>query len=353
METEIIQDTLISLGYHLSDFGDHWRTNAAYRDGDNPTALKIYKNSGVWTDFVEGASKSMPLKALVEKTLKTRDPKILKKYLKNTESTVFFQTQEKAIIEMDETYSEDMLTKLLPHYKFYNKKGISDDTLKFYRCGLATTGAMNNRFVFPVYNDHAEIFGFSGRHVYWKTATTLPKWKHIGRKTKWSYPLYLPDETGKFQVYESITKEKEVIIVESIGDSLALFENGIKNHLVTFGLDLSPSILTSLIALAPEKIVISTNNDYNTGLNRGLTAGIKAFLKLIKYFDIDKIDIKLPPKNDFGDMQERRIDFSAWANRETDKNKMYNHILNFIKQSSQKTLVSKSKIKLIESRIIK
>ena len=70
-------------------------------------------------------------------------------------------------------------------------------------------------------------------------------------------------------------------------------------------------------------------------------------------FDIDKIDIKLPPKNDFGDMQERRIDFSVWANRETDKNKMYNHILNFIKQSSQKTLVSKNKIKLIESRITK
>ena len=35
-------------------------------------------------------------------------------------------------------------------------------------------------------------------------------------------------------------------------------ENGIKNHLVTFGLDLSPSMLTSLIALSPERIIIST-----------------------------------------------------------------------------------------------
>ena len=353
MEAHAIQDTLISLGYNLNDFGDHWRTNALYRDGDNPTALRIYKNSGVWTDFPADASKSLPLKALIEKTLKTRDPEILKKYLKNSQPTNFFKTSEKATIQMDEIFSEEMLAKLLPHYKFYSKKGISNETLKFYKCGLATTGAMNNRFVFPVYNSNAEIFGFSGRHVYWKDGSNLPKWKHIGRKTKWSYPLYLPDKNGKFQIYESITEKKEVILVESIGDSLALFENGMKNHLVTFGLDLSPAMLTSLIALAPEKIIISTNNDYNKGANRGLEAAIKAFLKLIKYFDIDKVDIKIPPKNDFGEMQEQGVDFSVWSKRKIDKNKMYQHILNFIKQSSQKSLATKSKIKLIESRISK
>mgnify|MGYP003632204089 FL=1 len=44
-----IKSVLEKLGYRLSDFGDAWRTNALYRDGDNPTALKIYKNTGVWT----------------------------------------------------------------------------------------------------------------------------------------------------------------------------------------------------------------------------------------------------------------------------------------------------------------
>ena len=70
------------MGYKLVDCGDSWRTSAIYRGGANPTAVKVYKNTGVWTDYVHD-NKSMPLAALIQKTLNTNDPKILNKYIVN------------------------------------------------------------------------------------------------------------------------------------------------------------------------------------------------------------------------------------------------------------------------------
>ena len=67
--SEQFQEILESLGYKLIDCGDHWRTQALYRDGDNKTALKIYKNTGVWMDFVENKG-SKPFEALLKATLK-------------------------------------------------------------------------------------------------------------------------------------------------------------------------------------------------------------------------------------------------------------------------------------------
>ena len=52
INSDQFQEILESLGYKLIDCGDHWRTQALYRNGDNSTALKIYKNTGVWMDFV-------------------------------------------------------------------------------------------------------------------------------------------------------------------------------------------------------------------------------------------------------------------------------------------------------------
>ena len=249
---------------------------------------------------------------------------------------------------MEETYPEESLERLLPHYKFYNSKGISDKTLKFYKCGLATTGAMNNRYVFPIYNDAGKICGFSGRDA--ANNSGRAKWKHMGRKTSWSYPLY-SGSNSKLETFESIDKKKEVILVESIGDSMALFENEYKNNLVTFGLDVSPKLMTTLIMLNPEKIIISTNNDSSSDINRGLESAVKIFIKLLKYFDIDALTIQPPLKNDFGRMHELNMDFNTWYNRESNKNKMYRYILNRGKSFS-KTVFSPAKEKLIKSRIL-
>ena len=101
-----------------------------------------------------------------------------------------------------------------------------------------------------------------------------------------------------------LRKAKEAILVESIGDMLALWENGIKNVIVTFGLHISPKIKQILMALDPNKIYISFNNDDNKAGNEGAT---KAYQNLKRQFDINQLEVNLPFKNDFGCMSPEEI----------------------------------------------
>ena len=75
------KEVLENLGYTLTDHGSYWRTNALYRSGNNSTALQIYKDSGVWKDYVED-SMFLPFEALVQKTTKTSNVKSFLKHLK-------------------------------------------------------------------------------------------------------------------------------------------------------------------------------------------------------------------------------------------------------------------------------
>ena len=125
-----------------------------------------------------------------------------------------------------------------------------------------------------------------------------PKWKLVGDKINWRYPL---------QVNSKILSEsKEVIIVESIGDMLSLWEAGIQNVIVTFGLNLSVSILNTLLVLNPTKIYISFNNDELKN-KAGNLASEKTKDKLLKHFDRHQIQIALPTKKDFGEMNKEEI----------------------------------------------
>ena len=42
-----VKSVLEDMGYKLVDCGDSWRTSAINRGGDNPTAVKVNKNTGV------------------------------------------------------------------------------------------------------------------------------------------------------------------------------------------------------------------------------------------------------------------------------------------------------------------
>ena len=105
---------------------------------------------------------------------------------------------------------------------------------------------------------------------------------------------------------------------------MALFEKGYKNNLVTFGLGISSKICSALVALSPEKIIISSNNDSDGDTNHGLISACKSFLQLCSIFDPSKIEIRLPLKNDFFDMLvasnegESNI-FSDWENKSINK----------------------------------
>lgn len=317
-----LKTSLESLGYNLKDYGSYWRTNALYRGGSNPTSVKIYKNSGVWTDFVANGAKSYPIQKLIQLTLNTNSPEVINKYVNfSADSTI--QSVPKEKLEMEKIYPESILSNLLPHLDFYEKKKISKDTLNFYKCGYATSGQLFRRIVFPIYNSAGQIHGFSGRAVFWNKDSDFPKWKHIGKRADWVYPLNLK-RNSSLEVREAIEAKNSIVIVESVGDSMALFENGYKNNVVTFGLGISSKISSTLIALDPAKIIISSNNDSDSETNHGLISACKSFLQLSSIFDISKIEIRLPLKNDFFDMHVAMTEgesniFNEWENKTINK----------------------------------
>tara|TARA_R100000808_G_scaffold24873_1_gene58967 strand:- start:13209 stop:14258 length:1050 start_codon:yes stop_codon:yes gene_type:complete len=310
MSPDKIQDTLISLGYRLDDRGSYWQTNALFRNGDNRTALQIYKDSGVWRDYVNNTP-YLKFEVLIAQTLGTEDKKILAQYLKESDLDTLGMAHNKGDkIEMEKIYENSTLDKLLPHYDFYLQKGIDKPILKSLAGGLATGGQLYQRFVFPIFNKNSQIHGFSGRDMLNKD--NRPKWKHIGRKSTWLYPLYVP-QSGEELIRDVIERAGEIILVESIGDLLACHQNGLNNVIVSFGLDISPTLICEMVEINPRKIIIAFNNDMGKESNRGLDASIKNYLKLLNHFDPHKLRICLPVKNDFGDMSPQ--DFTQWKTK--------------------------------------
>ena len=293
------KEVLENLGYRLKDHGAYWRTNAVYRSGDNSTALQIYKDTGVWKDYVEDSS-FMPFEALLQKTLNTKDPNAVKHYLKDNGVNIGARIKQKHLLKEEKTYSPNVLQKLLPHHDFYIDKGMSKETLQDFKCGLAMSGKMYQRVIFPIFRKDGRIHGFSGRKA---TDDDRPKWLHMGKSSNWFYPYY-----NIQHVQESILEKQSVHIVESVGDCLSLYNSGVKNVLVSFGLNISPKFISRLSMLPVSKIFISFNNDHSSSVNRGFEGAIKSIFKLVDSIDFDKIYFSPPEKNDFGEMSLEQIE---------------------------------------------
>ena len=325
---EVIEKTLIDLGYQLSDRGKYWQCNAIYRDGDNRTALQIWKDTGIWKDFVANTT-YQPFKRLLELTCND-DSKIeeILHSIKNNNDP-FIQSTRTPKMESDQFTDHEEVKTLVPHYDFYNRKNINSDILELYRSGFSMSGKMNGRFVFPIFDDNKKVIGISGRHLLWKQNSSFPKWKHIGRKGNWIYPINLrPEEDNIFK--KTIEEKRKIILVEGIGDSLALSQQGYYNHLVVFGLEISSKQLSYLMSLSIDEIIISTNNDSDKTDNRGLQAAIKIFLKLIKYIDIGKVKIMLPIYKDFGEMLEKGVSMERWENKKRNRITQVEYIVDHV-----------------------
>jgi 5S rRNA maturation endonuclease (ribonuclease M5) len=327
-QSDKIKTILTDLGYDLNDKGKYWHSRAVYRDGDNRTALQIWKNTGIWKDFVAN-TKYQPFKRLIE--LSCSDDEKVKEVSNyfDQKNDSFIESIRAPKMEVEQFFDHEEVKTLLPHYKFYNDKQISNQTLRLYNGGFSMSGKMNGRFVFPIYDENKKIIGLSGRHLLWKAESAMPKWKHLGRKANWLYPVNLPPEADqKINLFnKDIEEKKEIILIEGIGDSLALTEQGFYNHMVIFGLDISSKQISHLLSYNLNKIIISTNNDFDKSNNRGLDGAIKIYLKLIKYFDISKLEIKLPVKKDFAEMLEEKIDISEWVNKKLNKQKQVEFII--------------------------
>ena len=87
---------------------------------------------------------------------------------------------------------------------------------------------------------------------------------------------------------------------------LSLWNAGYKHSIVTFGVDISVEVINVLLKVDPDKIFVCLNNDYENS-NVGNKAAEKIKLKLHKYFDAHQIKVKLPTKNDFGEMSREEI----------------------------------------------
>ena len=343
-----IKDTLEGWGYKLSDRGKYWQTSALYRNGDNPTALQIFKNSGVWRDFVEGTS-PMPFAMLVGLHLNTKDPQVISKYISEDFNKKNYESTQDDRIMMEKIFKESILDDFFPHYEFYNKKGIDSEHLDLLNGGLCTSGKMYQRFVFPIYNEYGQIHGLTGRDM---TNSKDVKWKHEGRKTKWVYPYFVPDKNGH-SFKEFIDDSSSIILIESIGDLLNLHQHGFKNCLVSFGLDISPKLLAHLSCFSNKEIIIAFNNDYNKSSNRGARASVKNYLKLLNHFDFNQLKICLPTKSDFGEMNSN--DFNDWKLKcEENFQDKCKHIISFAEKMFSNNDLPKSlakNIKILKSNV--
>ena len=299
MDQVNVYQILTDLGYKLKDCGKEYRARPLYRDSDNDTVLKIYKDTGHWFDFKENISGDFS--SLVGMTLKLEDPSKAKEWLKD-KNFAFHQPKEisKPLLKSTKKFDLDLLSNLENNHSYWNKRNINNETLSQFKGGVGKAGKMKNRYVFPIFDIKNNIIGFSGRDI---TNLSKIKWKHLGEKNDFVYPLFLNSEV--------IEAQKEVILVESIGDMLSLYQAGIKNVLVTFGTNLSLGILNYLLKIDVKKIYISLNNDSNKN-NAGNIGAEKTYSRLKRYFDDKQLKIALPTKKDFGEMNKEEI--LQWKN---------------------------------------
>jgi len=294
-----VKDVLEHLGYKLSPSNNYWRMSALYRKS-NSLSLSVNKETGWFEDFVTG--QNGPLSYLVALTvgISREDGD---KYLKDLyfNKVEHISNYKENTIKNEAKFNEDFLNDLLPSYNFYKKRNISEKTIKEFQGGVKTYGKMNNRFVFPIFGEDKKIIGISGRDLF--QSDKRPKWKILGKKNTFVYPSHI---TSKY-----IEEKNEVILVESIGDGLALYEAGIKNFLVLFGTKISKALILFLIQKNIEKIIVATNNDTDSRENWGNLGAQEVYNQLVKFFDKDKIQICLPEKKDFGDCSKQEI--QQWA----------------------------------------
>jgi hypothetical protein len=287
-----LKDILYSIGYtKLKDFGRQYSAKPLYRDSDNETALTINKDTGEWYDFVERVGG--PLETLIEKTIgKPLTPDLLS----HISSDLFLPTRREEVeLPFQKVWKKECLSKLVSDHSYWLNRGVSNHTMAKFHGGIAIDGRMRNRYVFPIIDERGNIVGFSGRYLY--PSKNVVRWKHLGTKSWWVYPTLS---------FPSIAETRTVILVESIGDMLSLYDAGVTNIIVTFGVKLSASVIKFLLKADARRIFISLNNDSKKN-SVGNKAATEFFHTLRNYFDTNQIGIALPIKKDFGEMTNEEI----------------------------------------------
>ena len=290
-----VKDILLDLGYsNIVEGPKDYRMRPIYRESDNNTVLSVKKDTGRFIDFSKGISGS--IEDLIKLSLNLKNVEDVKKWVSQRNINIDKKEVERPTINAQKVFDREMLLKLKKDHSYWIDRGIPEDIVAQFEGGIASSGKMAGRYVFPIFNKFDQIVGFSGRDTLGRTE--VPKWKHIGNKSFWCFPAKL--------TLKPIKDKKEVFIVESIGDALSLYNAGIDNFIVSFGLEISTAIINFLLKVDVNKIRICFNDDSDKNF-AGNEASEKAYNKLIKFFDRDQVVINLPSKNDFGEMTTEEI----------------------------------------------
>lgn len=285
-----LMEVLRNAGCKPQNFGTYITCAATYRGGDDPSSIAIYLNNRIVKDFV--MNQTFSLEHFLRKTLNLKHSEQLDKILAGTVEyhTTEFDKQDPFDKE-SRYYSSDDIVSLVPDHSYWEGRGIPADVVSIFNGGVCTTGKMKDRYVFPIVNSRRKIEGFSGRDV---TGEMKMKWKHLGKKAQWTFPLVFS--------HRFVTQLSQVIIVESIGDMLSLWRSGIKNVAISFGTNIGIGLTKALISLNPYQIIIATNKDEvnRFGHCPGQMAAQKMKTQLTDFFDPNQISIYHPTLNDFG-----------------------------------------------------
>lgn len=295
------------LNYPITIRGENCVVPSYLRGGDNPLAIFV-NASGICHDQVQ--NRNFTLAEFVAEVLGC-SIKAANEFIGSSQTAA---PQEKEVkLEVDKKFDIKHIAGLTASYKYYLDKGISKKTLEEFKGGLCHSGKLYLRFVFPIYNKAGKVLGAAGRDVSYNkeqekefTAQTRPrpKWKILGEKKTFTYPLFI---SSKY-----IDKTRQIVLVESIGDALSLWNSGIKNTFCLFGVSLSDPALMAIAAENPKEILLALNNDFASKVNRGAEGAAKVRTKLKKLFSLNAIKEAFPIKNDFG---EQTIEENqAWAN---------------------------------------
>lgn len=290
-----VKDILLDLGYsNIIEGPKDYRMRPIYRESDNNTVLSVKKDTGRFIDFSKGISGS--IEDLIKLSLNLKNVEDVKKWVSQRNISIDKKEVERPTINTQKTFDREMLLKLKKDHSYWINRGVPEDIVARFEGGVASSGKMTGRYVFPIFNKFDQIVGFSGRDILGRSE--VPKWKHIGNKSFWCFPAKL--------TLKSIKSKKEVFVVESIGDALALYNAGIDNFIVSFGLEISTAIINFLLKVDVHKIRICFNDDSENN-SAGNEASEKAYNKLTKFFDRNQVAINLPSKNDFGEMTTEEI----------------------------------------------
>lgn len=220
---------------------------------------------------------------------------------KGSGNVVYIQPEPQP--EVETIYPDDCLARLVRDFTYWRKRGLSDETMDQFEGGIALTGKMKNRYVFPMRDQNGRIHGFTGRYILPISADfKVVRWKHLNASDQFVF--------NRAAVTKAIKQTGVAVLVEGPGCPLALAEVGIKEVLPAFGINPSSSLLSFLIPLKPRKIVISLNNepDNHKATLKGNEAAEKVRQKLLHFFNEETVTIRLPKAKDWLDdtMDERK-----------------------------------------------